>query len=292
VTSVLSQTYSVFELIVVLDGSDPNTVEVLSRFQDARLNVVCLPRSVGPAEARNIGVSSANGKWIAFLDDDDEWLPTKLEKQVIKAQEAKGDHYVVVCEYLKVIEGVRHISHLGSGPKRNEPLSEMLFSWRGFQTIEYMAPRRLLLQHKLTDVVHDDWDWFLRIAALEGFELLIVKEPLVKWHVHFNRRVSSSTTWKQSLEWAKSMSEYMTGRAYSMFIIRISLDRAMQEGARVIDKLLLLREAFGSKHGSLRLAAEALMIMLVPKTLRDRLPSSSAGRVARRLYQMVVAGTY
>ena len=82
VESALRQTYPSLEVIVVMDGPDPETLNRLNRLHEPRLQVIALPSSVGGAEARNIGVRSARGDWIAFLDDDDEWLPEKIARQM------------------------------------------------------------------------------------------------------------------------------------------------------------------------------------------------------------------
>lgn len=82
VKSALAQTFTEIEVIVVIDGSDACTREVLEEIDDARLKFIELPVRGGAAAARNAGVSEAAGEWIAFLDDDDEWLPQKLERQI------------------------------------------------------------------------------------------------------------------------------------------------------------------------------------------------------------------
>jgi glycosyltransferase involved in cell wall biosynthesis len=78
VRSALQQTHSELEVIVVIDGPDPKTAQALTGFNDSRLRIVQMERNVGGSDARNAGVQAARGRWIAFLDDDDEWLPHKL----------------------------------------------------------------------------------------------------------------------------------------------------------------------------------------------------------------------
>src|SRR5271165_876879 len=93
--SVLRQTHPVAEIIVVIDGPDDETVQMLGKIEDQRLLVIQNPRSMMAAGARNIGASKATGDWIAFLDDDDEWLPNKIERQVTFAEER--DYRFVSC---------------------------------------------------------------------------------------------------------------------------------------------------------------------------------------------------
>lgn len=82
IESVLNQTYQNWELIIIDDYSSDNTVEIAKQYQDYRIKIISLKINVGAAEARNIGLRMAKGKYIAFLDSDDLWKKDKLEKQL------------------------------------------------------------------------------------------------------------------------------------------------------------------------------------------------------------------
>ena len=82
VQSVLRQTYTSFEIIVVIDGMDDGTRDCLDQLGDSRIRVLETGRNQGPAEARNYGVRHATGDYVALLDDDDEWTKQKLERQL------------------------------------------------------------------------------------------------------------------------------------------------------------------------------------------------------------------
>lgn len=84
IQSVLNQTYDNWEMIIVDDKSTDNTVEIVQKFidQDARIRIIRLQENSGSAIARNTAIDQALGKYIAFLDSDDVWLPEKLSKQV------------------------------------------------------------------------------------------------------------------------------------------------------------------------------------------------------------------
>ena len=82
IESILNQTYKNFELIIVDDGSTDNTEEVIRKFKDSRIKYIKTDNWGGPARPRNTGIKKAKGEYIAFCDDDDMWLPEKLEKQI------------------------------------------------------------------------------------------------------------------------------------------------------------------------------------------------------------------
>ena len=89
IKSVQTQTYPRWEMIVVDDGSQDNTRELVESKaeEDGRILLVRLSKNAGPAVARNTAMEKARGRYIAFLDSDDLWLPTKLEKQLASMQE-------------------------------------------------------------------------------------------------------------------------------------------------------------------------------------------------------------
>ncbi|NJN86713.1 MAG: glycosyltransferase family 2 protein [Leptolyngbyaceae cyanobacterium SL_7_1] len=78
IDSVLNQTLTNLELIIVDDGSTDNTAEVVNSFNDSRIRYIPLGKNCGGGYARNHGIHLATGEFIAFLDSDDVWLPEKL----------------------------------------------------------------------------------------------------------------------------------------------------------------------------------------------------------------------
>lgn len=97
IESVLSQTFEDFEIIIVDDGSTDNTSEIINNLQDERINYIKLEKNSGSCAARNKGIKISKGEWIAFLDSDDFWLPTKLEKQVNFIPKLSNDYAVIHC---------------------------------------------------------------------------------------------------------------------------------------------------------------------------------------------------
>ena len=79
IASIMKQNIDNIEIIVVLDGPDETTRSLLSDFSDLALKIIELPVHKGLEAASNAGIAVARGKWIALLDDDDEWLPDKVK---------------------------------------------------------------------------------------------------------------------------------------------------------------------------------------------------------------------
>ena len=276
ITSALEQTHHNIEIVVVLDGTDANTVEMVREIDDSRLSLISLSSSVGGAEARNAGARAGKGRYIALLDDDDEWLPEKLEKQLATADANSTSNFVVVTQYLYRLEGHKDEIWPGHLPMPGEPLSEFLFSSRGgFQTSTYLCPRSLFLANPFTAGLkkHQDWDWFLRLASLPDFRLLVVASPLSIYWVPLRSRssVSGKLDWRFSASWAKSQLSLMTRKAYSTFLVKICLRAAFiqKEGRQAL--ALLGRELFLTGQPSIFMIADLMLSVTVPEVLRLRL---------------------
>ena len=91
ITSVQNQSYTNWEMLIIDDFSSDNSVNLIQQIsnQDCRIKLITLSSNVGAAEARNEAFAYANGKYIAFLDSDDLWMPTKLENQIKFMQSSK-----------------------------------------------------------------------------------------------------------------------------------------------------------------------------------------------------------
>ena len=107
IQSVLNQTYRDFEIIVVDDGSADNTEEVVKSFYDKRIKYIKHKKNKGAAATRNTGIKAARGKYIAFQDSDDEWLPEKLEKQMKVFENAPAKVGVVYTDMWRIMRNKR-----------------------------------------------------------------------------------------------------------------------------------------------------------------------------------------
>jgi len=106
IQSVLNQSYEDLEIFVIDDGSTDDTERVIKEFQkqDKRIRCIRLDENKGAAAARNIGVKSAKGKYIAFQDSDDEWFPEKTEKQVKVFENTPPEVGVVYSDMWRITE--------------------------------------------------------------------------------------------------------------------------------------------------------------------------------------------
>ncbi|WP_435159749.1 glycosyltransferase family 2 protein [Haladaptatus sp. DFWS20] len=98
VESVLSQTLEDLELIIVDDASDDDTADVVASYDDDRIRFFEHEENQGASAARNTGIEHAEGDYMAFLDSDDVWLPTKLEKQVLTLELRSDDWVAAYCK--------------------------------------------------------------------------------------------------------------------------------------------------------------------------------------------------
>jgi glycosyltransferase involved in cell wall biosynthesis len=239
IKSILFQTLSDFELIIVIDGPDKETLQMLKAFKDERIKVIELSLSRGGAGARQAGVAFAHADWVAFLDDDDEWLPYKLEKQLEAAQTSIYRLPIVTCYVIGTTPKGQFI-----WPKRSlkplEPVSEYLlarstlFHGEGMIQTSSLFVKKELLQTVpfKTDLQrHHEWDWLIRASAISDVGIEFVPEPLVIWYAEEPRNsVSSKNNWQYSLHWIQELHALVTPRAYAAFIMTVVGAIAAREG--------------------------------------------------------------
>jgi len=251
VRSALNQTYPKVEVVVVVDGPDAATVDTLEALSEPRLRVVALPENVGGSEARNIGARAALGSWVAMLDDDDEWFPEKLAKQMAALANVTARHCLITCRCLQQQPGHPDIVAPRRFPREGENISEYMFYTYednlrhtcGPQTSGYLATKELFLDVPFTKGLkcHQDWDWYLRAMNNATTVSAALEEPLYIMNVEAARpRVTRLQRWEYSLSWVESRKELFTPRAYTSFLINECMHRCEETKgrARIFKKLL------------------------------------------------------
>jgi glycosyltransferase involved in cell wall biosynthesis len=178
--SVMAQTMPDWELVVVDDEPSPATEEIVASFADPRVRYVAHPENRGLCAARNTGIAAAKAAWIGFLDDDDEYLPHKLERQLAHAQSCGPGTGVISC-YEEVLKAdgssiVRAVDLVGDVHRR-------------LVRDDLIRMQPLLVRRACFDIVglfdvrlrmHDDFDMTLRLSRAFSFDT--VREPLVRIH--------------------------------------------------------------------------------------------------------------
>ena len=236
VESALAQTLRQIEVIVVIDGPYKKTYTKLATINDPRLKIIELSINQGYCAARNAGVNAASARWIAFLDDNDEWMPHKLELQLETAQNSSYK-FPIIASVAIAWTPQGDIICPGRLPKQSEPLSEYLFvrntlfSGKGLIHTSTILTSKELLQQVNFDTTlqrHDDWDWLLRATNQEGVGIEFVQQVLSVWNLGDNRtNLYKSRDWQVLFNWIQEKRDLVTPRAYSSFILAEVTARAV-----------------------------------------------------------------
>lgn len=187
VDSVLNQTYQDLEVVIVDDGSTDKTrslVEGLQSQHPRRIQYI-YQENQGPAPARNAGMRSAQGQYIAFLDADDIWLPDKLTRQMecFARDQAVGFVYcdnIFVDENNTVIENYVRKVRLVEGDILWDLFQDFFIITSGVVFKKECIERIGFFDEKL--LVGEDYEYFLRLAA--QYKAGVVKERLFRRRVH------------------------------------------------------------------------------------------------------------
>lgn len=183
IDSVLSQTYENIEIILVDDCSGDNTKEIIENNYKGKLKYLINEKNVGLAASRNVGINHSKGDFVSFLDDDDEILPTKIEKQVNMFLNDR-DLGVAYCGSDRVYENYK----LNIKPEHKGNILRHALRYP-LNTIHSLLIRReiLLTIGLFSEELHsyEDWDLWIRLAMCAKFDF--VNEYLVIYHIHGNQ---------------------------------------------------------------------------------------------------------
>lgn len=193
VDSILKQTVRPDQIIIVDDGSTDHTRDVIASYGDAV--IYTYQQNQGPGAARNAAVRVATCDWIAFLDHDDEWLPHKLEKQLMAVQETRADlcytGFAVVCD--------GRVERAVDPPEPKDLFPGIRFGNTVGPSSTYMVRRSAFLSlggfNEGLGASCEDWEFFFRLALASP--VVKVKDRLMRYHY---RPASASRQWKRMLE--------------------------------------------------------------------------------------------
>lgn len=198
IRSVLGQTYPYWEMLIVEDCSPDNTRDVLREWTkvDPRVHLIEQPKNGGPAMARNAALERAQGRWIAFLDSDDLWLPQKLERSIAFAESHQAP---------LVFTGFRRIPADGGEEGRYIGVPRTL-SYRqllgntAIATSTVLLDRNMVGDVRMKKTYYDDFHCWLQILK-RGYVAYGLDEDLMCYRVmgqsvSRNKRSSAAHVWR------------------------------------------------------------------------------------------------
>lgn len=186
--SVVNQTYSNWEAIVVNNHSEDNTVEVVNGFNDDRIRLISYKNNGIIAASRNVGIRDAKGHYVAFLDSDDLWYPNKLARchEVLKS--SGGVELVCHDEIVRSDTG-EVIAHNHYGPASERMFDKLLFRGNCLSTSATIVERSVLIdvggfREDRSYVTAEDYDLWIRLSGRCKFAF--IHENLGEYILHAN----------------------------------------------------------------------------------------------------------
>ncbi|MCW4024180.1 MAG: glycosyltransferase [Candidatus Bathyarchaeota archaeon] len=198
IKSVLSQTFKEFELIIIDAASTDNTSQVVNGFNDSRIKYLRQEKDEGVCAARTLGISKSKGDFVAFLDDDDLWLPKKINTQLTVFRGASNAVGVVYCSsgyYIRMDEQV--VKFHGASVSGN------IFAQIVEKNIIGNCSGVMVRRECFSDVglfdaslyAGEDWDMWIRLAKKYEFEPADGFQYMYRLHAH--RASSRVNTYKR-----------------------------------------------------------------------------------------------
>lgn len=244
--SVLAQTIKDFEIIIINDASPDwnKTLPVIKAFNDDRIKIISHKKNKNGAAARNTGIKAAPGKYIAFLDADDEWLPNHLEDSVAFLNETNTT--LSYCRSIIKTNNFKDLTLPSEGIKVNEKIGNYLFCNEGFiPTSTFVYIKELvpvLFNPQLKR--HQDYDFLLKAEAV-GCTIAMSPHTGAIVHWENNNPASKGGTWKYSLNWAAQYKSYLSNKAYANFIYKNVVVPLLKNNERTMAmKLFIFRRCF------------------------------------------------
>ncbi len=243
IESVLRQTYPRVEVIVVIDGLDTETRGVVEGLNAPSVTCIETGRKAGPAEARNIGVRLARGRFVALLDDDDEWTPDKIAVQLKLVHDRRllDQDFISSCRTeCRSSDGASVICP--DTLYQSGDLGEYLFdrpkptARPGFlPSGTLLMPRSLVLRMPFaTHDAHEEIGWLLCCVSSHRVPLVMSEQVMFIYHLDVAARAQTQS-WQASLAFARAHRRYMSGRAFSGLLSTTTAWRAKrQDGFRAV----------------------------------------------------------
>lgn len=216
INSVLNQTYSNWELILVNDASKDNSKKIIEKYLNDKIKLIDMKQNGGVSKARNKGVDSAKGDYIAFLDADDLWEKEKLEKQ-IEIIEKDSNIGLIFTGTRYIDENSNNYNYVLEVPETisyKELLKQNIISCSSV-----LVKKEHVMKYKMqNDGMHEDFAVWLQILK-EGIKVVGINEPLLIYRISRNSKSSNKVkAAKMNLNVYKFLGLNFIERMYYMLI--------------------------------------------------------------------------
>lgn len=183
IESILAQTFTDFELLVIDDGSTDRSRDMVRTYKDPRVRLVCHERNRGIPRTRNVGIDAARGTYLAFLDSDDVAVPTRLAKQVAFL-DGHPDHAAVGAWVDWMDDTRRPLGRIKRWPLSAPDVAALRLFRQGIENTASMARTAILREYRHDEhfEISEDFELWARISAEHGIANL--PEVLVRRRAH------------------------------------------------------------------------------------------------------------
>ena len=191
--SVLNQTYPITEILICDDGSVDNSKELVTNLNNPKVKWLECGKNGGPAIPRNMGIKNSIGNWVAFLDNDDEWINTKIEKQILALQHS--DAKACCCNASRIRFSEDKGAYLDY--KKTEITTLDLMLQNSIICSSALVNKELVLETSMFPedkkfIAIEDYCLWLRISTKTKF--LFINENLVKYSDNAETSIRSTNT--------------------------------------------------------------------------------------------------
>jgi glycosyltransferase involved in cell wall biosynthesis len=286
VRSVINQDLLPRELVIVFDLAEvpPDVTDWLAFETNStavKILAVTTGGGAGGGAARNLGVAVASSELVAFLDDDDEWLPTKLSQQAPMLRDAmsSGRTAVFSASSLVAKEGSQSFVWPRFEPIEGADIGEYLYARRSnfqgdgvLQTSTLMIPRAFIRKCQFREDLprHQDDDWVIRAVARHGAKLVFVPDPLSIYTIGTRSSVSSGIgDLGPSLRWIRDVRPLISRQAYGNFLLTYVIQRVRFRDLAQVPGIYIRALFWG--RPSIRALAGSFVMLLTTHRQRMRL---------------------